>query len=276
MPLEIVVSAFVLVAFGAILWRFLPRAADGSIRLPDIVDRSIGMWLLRRATGRGGERPTSSNGATAGRPTESVADPVAGTPRPSPTQPTRFVVSRAPSKADATGLPPVHLRRVVGDAPVGHRPMAHPASSSMRIQRRSAGAVALAVGALVLAGLAIGTRQLGGEVLSATGTPVASLDGGGAVSATGSPAIEPTDDGLASPSPLATPSPVPTASPTATPTVTPTATPKPTRTPRPTQRPTPRPTKAPTPTPAATPTPTPTPSATPESPTPEPSAAPSA
>jgi hypothetical protein len=49
---EILVGALVVLGFLAILARFVARDASGEIRLPRVVDDSIGMWTLRRITGR--------------------------------------------------------------------------------------------------------------------------------------------------------------------------------------------------------------------------------
>jgi hypothetical protein len=49
---EILVGALVVLGFLAILARFVTRDASGEIRLPRVVDDSIGMWTLRRITGR--------------------------------------------------------------------------------------------------------------------------------------------------------------------------------------------------------------------------------
>ena len=53
-------------------------------------------------------------------------------------------------------------------------------SGALAAQRRWAGAVALAVVAVALVTIAIGTRQLDGGVLSATGTPALTIGGGAA------------------------------------------------------------------------------------------------
>jgi hypothetical protein len=49
---EILVGALVVLGFLAILVRFIGRDSSGEIRLPRVVDDSIGMWTLRRITGR--------------------------------------------------------------------------------------------------------------------------------------------------------------------------------------------------------------------------------
>lgn len=45
-------AAFIVLGLVAITARFAARDAGGSIALPRIVDDSIGMWVLRRITGR--------------------------------------------------------------------------------------------------------------------------------------------------------------------------------------------------------------------------------
>src|SRR6266550_978709 len=52
MSLQLLIVPFVVIAFVAIVWRFLPRAEDGSIRLPRLIDESVGMWVIRSALGR--------------------------------------------------------------------------------------------------------------------------------------------------------------------------------------------------------------------------------
>jgi hypothetical protein len=47
MPIDLLVYAFVVIGFVAIVVRFLPRDARGTPRLPEIIDQSVGMWALR-------------------------------------------------------------------------------------------------------------------------------------------------------------------------------------------------------------------------------------
>jgi hypothetical protein len=50
---ELVVALIVIIGLVAVAARFLFRAGDGrAVRLPRMVDDSIGMWMLRRLTGR--------------------------------------------------------------------------------------------------------------------------------------------------------------------------------------------------------------------------------
>jgi hypothetical protein len=194
MPIQAVAIAFVVVALAAIVWRFTPRSADGSMRLPTLIDRSVGMWLLRRALGRTGnadrvaddERsPVADWNANAGR------DVAPGSPLP--TMPTRFVVSSASFRAQPatpeaspereprrTTTPVASLAARSASAGRGSTYAARPRrpSGALAAQRRSAGAVALAVVAIAVTTIALGTRQLEGQVLSATGTPAGSAGGG--------------------------------------------------------------------------------------------------
>lgn len=61
--MELLVAVLVILGFVAIAIRFGLRGPSGPARLPRIVDDSIGMWLLRRVTGRplvgrtAGDRP---------------------------------------------------------------------------------------------------------------------------------------------------------------------------------------------------------------------------
>jgi hypothetical protein len=288
MPLELIVLAFVLVAFVAIAARFMPRDAAGGRRLPRIVDESVGMYVVRRALGRSTE--SASERAKTG-PAELVSeDEIAyriGVPgAPEPTVPTRFVVAKAPPQAHKIPpVVPVTIRPVVGGRPQARRGGAVP------LQRRVAALGTLAAVLLVaLAALSL-PRAPQEAVLSATGTP--NVPGTPAPSEfSGLPTASPTSSATASvlptgspastetPSPLPTPAAGATTSPGALPTPRPTPRPTPTPTPRPpvTQPPsTPKPTPAPTPTPTLAPTPTPTPEPTPEptqEPTPEPTAEP--
>jgi hypothetical protein len=175
MPIQLLVVVFIVVAIGAIMWRFLPRSADGAMRLPAVLDESLGMYVLRRALGRPTEPADAEVRAPIVEPTIDQLITRIGVPTaPPPTQPTRFVVSRAPS-----GLSPVRAGSPLGAG--GTRRAARP-PSALAAQRRWAGAVTLAVVAVALVTLALGARQLDGGVLSATGTPAV---------ATAGPSIEP-------------------------------------------------------------------------------------
>lgn len=269
MPVELIVIAFVLVAFAAIGMRFLPRDESGAVRLPATVDDSIGMWAIRRLL----RRPTTSTTSAvreAGHLVEPSEDEIAyriGVPgAPQPTVPTRFIVSAnrpqahpLPAKARPAAVP------VIAGLPRQRRSQARP--NALQLQRRAAGVVALTlvVGAVV-ALASVSSRPQGG-VLSATGTPGGFTSSEVAVGGSAGPTHLPrsSDEPSERPSsvietippvgasrtapPLApaTPRPTPTPTPTATPTATPATTPKPTATPKPTPTPAPTPTPIPDP-----------------------------
>jgi hypothetical protein len=201
MPLQTLIVPFVAVAFVAIIWRFLPRAADGSIRLPAIIDDSVGMWLVRSALGRAADAPDPD---VLPEPAEDEIAYRIGVPgAPPPTMPTRVVVSQAPSKAESalssTPLAPVPpIGPGVGHRSRGANRAARP-TGALATQRRWAGAVALAAVIIAVATVVLGSRQLGGEVLSATGTPAGAAAGGfvgapagGSLSRSSEPSSSPT------------------------------------------------------------------------------------
>jgi hypothetical protein len=164
MPVQPLVVVFIVVAIGAIVWRFLPRSADGARRLPALIDESVGMYVIRRALRRPTEPLEAETLVPIVEPTiDQIATRIGVPTAPPPTQPTRFVVSKAPS-----GSSPLAAAPAVGAG--GTRRTARP-PGALAAQRRWAGAVALVVVAVALVTLALGARQLDGGVLSATGTP---------------------------------------------------------------------------------------------------------
>ena len=272
MQLETVVLAFVAVAFVAIVWRFLPRSESGAITMPTVVDQSIAMWLVRRALRRPAGQ--SAEEIPVAEPDEDEIAFRIGVPgAPPPTLPTRFVVSQTMSRAEP--VPPVRPTLGAGDLAVGRRSTSRP-SGALAAQRRWAGAVALAVVAITITTLALGSRRLGGEVLSATGTPGDSPVGGFVSEDSAGPSGESTGSADPAPPSDAPTQPTPSAAATATAATLPrpaaAPAPQPTRTPRATIHPTPTPprTQAPTtpPTiaPIASPTPEPIPSPEPSAP----------
>lgn len=269
MPIELIVIAFVLVAFVAIGMRFLPRDETGAIRLPATVDDSIGMWAIRRLLRRPATSTTSA-AQEAGHLIEPSEDEIAyriGVPGAlQPTVRTRFIVSPdrpqahpLPAKARAAAVP------VFAGAPRHRRSQARP--NALQLQRRAAGIVALTLVVGGVFALATVSGRPQGGVLSATGTPggftSSEVAVGGSAGPThlprssGEPSVSPSSvvetisPATASPTvpPLApaTARPTPAPTPTATPTGTPAATPKPTGTPRPTPTPAPTPTPIPDP-----------------------------
>jgi outer membrane biosynthesis protein TonB len=269
MPLELIVIAFVVIAFVAIAARFAPRDESGARRLPRMIDESVGMYMVRKALGRSTEAASDRAAAPAETAEQVTEDAIAyriGIPgAPPPTLPTRFVVSKAPPQAHPIPpVMPVATRPVSGGAPQARR------SGALPMQRRLAGVVTVLI--VLLVGMAALSLPRGpeGQVLSATGTP-----GGSRLAAIPTP----TQTELASefvPAP-ASASDTPPAQPSASASaevvtqapVTPTPVPSSRRVPPPTPRVTPPPTPKPTPPPTPKPTPNPTPPPTPP-PTPAP------
>lgn len=236
----------------------------------DIVDASIGMFLVRRLLGR--STVTRADGRAerarlALAAEEDARRSVVVGPMTAP--PTRLVVAGTAASHSDRDLPDRQAHPVAAQTVV---PVWTP-----RARVSPVGAMA-AVGlvAVLVAAFAIWPRTEGG-VMSATGTPAPPSPTADLVSATPvstespTPTVAPTALVTEAPSPTEPPTASPTATPaaTSTPTRTPiaaTAAPTPTRTPRPTTRPTTNPTPTPrvTPAPTATaaPTPTPTPTAT--------------
>jgi hypothetical protein len=180
---ELIVGALVVLGFVAIVARFITRDETGQIRLPRIVDDSIGMWALRRITGRRlWERPwddeqpeqieldpTSSDPTRAALGTIARANATDPSLGPAKVAATRYVASRHRKREIvASPTPVLDLRR---------RQNAERRRSS-RLPRgaivASVGA-ALIVGAIVI-GLSIGRGALNGAVLSSTGRPIASFE----------------------------------------------------------------------------------------------------
>jgi hypothetical protein len=275
MSLQLLIIPFIVIAFVAIVWRFLPRAADGSVRLPRVIDDSVGMWFVRSALGRETD-PVEPDDLTLPEP---AADEIAyriGVPGAPPPATPLLSPARGAIASNSPGA---------ADGPVGRRRTRRP-SGALAAQRRWAGAVALLAVIVAVTALALKSRQLDGEVLSATGTPAGSV-GQGLVTGEGDSPTDtpsaPADSGLSSqppPTAAASGAPEATVGPAATtripiaPAPAARVTPSPTRTPRPTARPTPVPTLRPGPNPSTAPSATPAPTPAP-TPSPEPSAPPS-
>lgn len=214
MIVELVAIAFVIAGFAAIAVRFQPRDWLGERRWPRFVDTSVGMWLIRRLTGRPTESPAWD---WPDAPEPSVDEIAARIGAPRPTLPTRYVVSARPhGTADRPGepvrtgpIPPAELvaratailegrveqRRIV-------RRRSRAPETALAAQRRLAGLAALGVVAMVTAVIGLAARNLDGAVLGATATPPPSDPAGRRVA----PA-----DGLREPD--ETPSPAPYAAP---------------------------------------------------------------
>jgi pyruvate/2-oxoglutarate dehydrogenase complex dihydrolipoamide acyltransferase (E2) component len=193
---EFIVGAFVALGFLAIVVRFIARDASGEVRLPRIVDDSIGMWTLRRLSGRrlgqGDGDDEFDDGLvidpnTADATRAALGAAVAATSRRAP--------SRAAVSAHMVSATPVLDLRRRQQARLGRR-----RSPSMRRLAAFAAIAAVLIVAIAV-GAAIGAADRSpspqGEVLAATGHPQLSA-------ATPAP--------TAKPSPKATVKPTPTLS----------------------------------------------------------------
>jgi pyruvate/2-oxoglutarate dehydrogenase complex dihydrolipoamide acyltransferase (E2) component len=193
---EFIVGAFVALGFLAILVRFIARDASGEVRLPRIVDDSIGMWTLRRLSGRrlgqGDGDDELDDGLVihpdaADATRAALGAAVAATSRRAP--------SRAAVSAHMVSATPVLDLRRRQQARLGRR-----RSPSMRRLAAFAAIAAVLIVAIAV-GAAIGAADRSpspqGEVLAATGHPQLSA-------ATPAP--------TAKPSPKATVKPTPTLS----------------------------------------------------------------
>jgi len=264
---ELIVATLVVLGFLAVVTRFIARDEHGEIRLPRIVDDSIGMWVLRRITGRRlWERPWD----------EEIDDP-ASNPHASDATRAALGAIEAASGADPTlaphPIPPSHARPT-GYIASRRRTQAHPIRPGMasptpvrdlrrRQQARRRGflgwapqlaALGSSVVVLIVVVVALGSSIPGGDVLGSTGRPSATSGLGSQVAVVPSHATESSRASGPVASPKATPKPArATPKPTPRPTVRPIATPAPTPvpTPKPTPRPTPKPTAKPTPLPPA-------------------------
>ena len=242
----------------------------------DVVDRSIGMYLLRRLTGRQTSKPSHSDQPAVILTAEQVAYRIGAAAQP-PVAPRtgapnldRLTPGGATTVTPrAAGAPRERLVRdsgiallalvVVGLAVVAlapHGPTGEPTGSVFVVNR-----------AVVTPGptdeVEAATPRPTGEVAVETDVPASTP--GLTVGVTPAPNATPAHGTTATPRPTPrvtlrpgqtpTPTPRPTATPTSNPTATPTPTPTPTETP--TETPTPTPTETPTPTPTETPTPSP-------------------
>jgi hypothetical protein len=266
---EWIVGALVVLGFIAITVRFIPRDDAGRARLPTIVDNSIGMWALRRMTGRPlWERPDGigpRTGTNVGGSDGASGAARRGLARPARGASTRYAAS--PSRLQALGIRPAGLAR--GSTSTRRRPMATPtrlpvASVNRGREEHGAGSlvvlrrvvaiiaiIAIAAVAIWVAFLPHGPGGPRGEVLAATSQP-GGIANPPATASPSTPAAPSASSRAGSPKPTRSPKPTVAA-----------ATPRPT--PAPTPRVTPRPTVRPTPTPAPTPTPSVQPSTTPSS-----------
>ena len=239
----------------------------------DVVDRSIGMYLLRRLTGRQTSKPSDSDQPAVILSAEQVAYRIGAGARPS-AAPAPEVADLRPGRLAAVasrtaGTPRERLVRDSGVAllalaVVGIAFVAWPKDSPPG----DPGASLLVVNRAVVTpgptdGVDVRSPDPTGEVAVETDTPNATPVPTALVATTPAPPA-PVQNGQ--PPPRTTPRPGATLKPPATATTTPTATPTATATPgatptpTPTETPIPTPTETPTPTPTETPTDTPTPS----------------
>ena len=244
----------------------------------DVIDRSVGMYLVRRLTGRLTTRPSDFVGPAAALSADEVAYRIGVADRPEPPERAPEVppavagaaATAAATKAAESGrkrsgavagpavVPVGVLAASARTAPTAVAPRIPPVTPRERLVR-DAGIALIALAVLGLVAYFVWPQDPNGKA-SGTGFPVTLAN----VSAEPTPpgslaAVEPAASVVvATPAP-ATPTAVSTPSPSPEPT--PTVTPKPT--PKPTPQPTPRPaSRAATPKP--TPTPTPKPTATPK------------
>jgi hypothetical protein len=258
---ELIVGALVVLGFVAVVTRFITRDASGEIRLPRIVDDSIGMWALRRMTGRRlrerdgkiRDLPVDSGASDATRAAlgaiavANAANPSVGTARAAP------IASRRVTSTIGVSPTPVHdlRRRQLAHARKTGRPTAvvpvfirgGRRRDQARLKRILGWAPRFAVMGSLAAVLAVAIIALSVVVLP-RGPQGEVLD------STGRPKLTPQSSQVALAASAAASSSVKL----------PTATRKPTATPRPTPRPTVAPTPVPTPRPTPKPPkPTPTP-----------------
>jgi hypothetical protein len=262
---ELIVGVLVVLGLLAVVTRFITRDASGEIRLPRIVDDSIGMWALRRITGRrlwerplDGEvpddLPIDSNASDATRAAlgavaaATAANPSIGSARAAPIAPRRA------SSTIAVSPTPVHdlRRRQLAHArktgrktavvPVfvrsGRRRDQAPRKSILawapRVAAMGSFAAVLAV-AIIALSVVVLPRGPQGEVLDSTGRPQSQI--AVAASSSASAAAASSSVKLPTPTRKLTATPRPTARATLAPT--PVPTPKPTPRPTPTLPPPP-------------------------------------
>jgi hypothetical protein len=172
---EWIVGALVVLGFVAIAVRFVPREDAGRVRLPRIVDESVGMWALRRLTRRSlSERP-DEDAVNLDRP--------AGSGGPPSVALNRFVASA--SRLEQLG---VRSARRIGGRPSASAPHEVPRVSGsttrmrraqpaapLALQRRLAALAALLVVGAVVLGILLAPRGSSADVLSATGRPGVTL-----------------------------------------------------------------------------------------------------
>jgi len=184
---EWIVGALVVLGFIAIFVRFVPRDEAGGARLPRIIDDSVGMWALRRLTGRDPWDRTddldagsdSTPAPSRGRPLLIGVERSAGSASMAPAS---YAIST--SRLQALGVRPARSmppRRRPSTAPIGpsqvNRPEAAP-PASLVLQRRLAAIAALIVaGSVIVLVVITGMRGPSGPVLGETVGPAVNANG---------------------------------------------------------------------------------------------------
>ena len=202
--MEFLVGALVVLGFLAILIRFIGRDSSGQVRLPRVVDDSIGMWTLRRITGRRlgarawddeieADQQLDPNASDATRAAVDANAAIAANPPSAATaaNPTIVPPRSAPARVAPVRMPPTR------DIAIRPRARARPGYSASMLSptpvldlrrrqeaiarprrspwRRRFAALGIAAAVLIIAGVALGfaaqQRPPQGQVLAATGRP---------------------------------------------------------------------------------------------------------
>ncbi|HZC32155.1 MAG TPA: hypothetical protein VE640_02590, partial [Candidatus Bathyarchaeia archaeon] len=169
--MEWIVGALVVLGFIAVIARFIPRDDAGRARLPAIVDNSIGMWALRRLTGRPLWDGSDRVGPRTARPAQGASTRYAASP--SRLQALGIRPAGATQRSTPTRRPPMATPARVRVASTHRRPEEHPAGSLVILRRLVAiiAIIAIAAVAIWVAFVPHGPSAPRGEVLAATSQP---------------------------------------------------------------------------------------------------------
>jgi hypothetical protein len=145
---ELVVWAALAIAVVAILGRFVLRSGNGDVVLPRVVDESIGMWLLRKVTGRRlWERQPDEAQDDAGAGVAVMAAPATNPTAPGFTeQPIRILALPPATLPLATATPPVIPLASIDHLDRRARPAVLPTRYSASLARPADAAPATPVG----------------------------------------------------------------------------------------------------------------------------------
>lgn len=176
---EWIVGALVVLGFIAIAVRFVPRDDAGRVRLPRMVEESIGMWAVRRLTGLADRLGDSDEGGSATPPSgEPRREPVsrfdAAPIGPAPIAPTVFVPSGSPMQAPPMWDAGARSSRHPVTSPIIELKVARRRprpSANVELERRLVALAALLLVGVVVLGVVLAPRSSRGEVLGATGIP---------------------------------------------------------------------------------------------------------